>query len=325
MTHRVSPRRRAASAWTARTLAPPGPACQSHPVSILDLTGKNAFVTGVSDDGGFAWAIAKALGAAGANVYLACHPRVVGIVERFVTKDKYAESRKLPYGVEGELEVKGIIPCDVEFDRAEDVPEERRASKGYAGLDASIAGSFAKFDELTAGGGVDILIHSVAFSPEIQKPHLEVSRAAYLQAVSISSYSMVALVREALPRMEGRDASVVGLSYLASQRVTPGYGGGMATAKAALECDARSLAWFAGEAGVRVNILSPGAYPSRAAKSIGAIQDMVAQSAQRSPLRRAISAEEVADACLFMCSPLARGITGDVVYVDAGFHAMSAL
>lgn len=294
-------------------------------MAILDLSGKNAFVTGVSDDGGFAWAIAKSLAAAGANIYLACHPRVVGIVERFATKDKYVESRKLPYGVDGELDVKAIIPCDVEFDTLEDIPEDRREGKGYKGIDPSIAGAFARFDELTGSGGVDILLHSVAFSPEIQKAHLDVSRGAYLQAMSISSYSLVALTREALPRMKGRDASVVGLSYLASQRVTPGYGGGMASAKAALECDARALAWFAGEHGVRVNIVSPGAFPSRAAKSIGAIDEMVTRSAERSPLRRAIDADEVADACLFMCSPMARGISGDVMFVDAGYHAMSAI
>lgn len=294
-------------------------------MGILDLTGKNAFVTGVSDDGGFAWAIAKALQAAGAKVFLACHPRVVGIVERFVTRDKYAESRALPYGAEGELTPVAIIPCDVEFDTAEDIPADRRDGKGYKGLDPSVRGAFAKYDELSGGEGVDILIHSVAFSPEIQKVHIDVSRNAYLQAMSVSSYSLVSLVREALPRMKDRGASVVGLSYLASQRMTPGYGGGMASAKAALECDARALAWFAGEHGVRVNILSPGAYASRAAKSIGAIEDMIDQSAARSPLRRPIDTGDVADACLFLASSLSRGITGDVVYVDAGFHAMNGV
>ena len=293
-------------------------------MGILDLSGRNAFVTGVSDDGGFAWAIAKALQAAGATVYLACHPRVMGIVERFVTRDKYIESRQLPYGTSGELKPGGLIACDVEFDSSDAMPEELRNGKGYAGQDASIAGAFAKYDELSGGAGIDILIHSVAFSSEIKSPHIEVSRQAYLQAVSISSYSLIGLVRAALPRMQGRDASVIGLSYLASQRITPSYGGGMATAKAALECDARSLAWFAGEHGVRVNIVSPGAYASRAAKSIGAIDEMIEASAARSPLRRPIEASDVADTCLFLSSPLARNITGDVIYVDAGFHAMNS-
>lgn len=292
---------------------------------ILDLSGKNAFVTGVSDDGGFAWAIAKSLQAAGANVYLVCHPRVLGIVERFSSRDKYASSRQLPYGASGEFSPKGLIPCDVEFDTLEDIPPAQRGAKGYVNNDVSISGAMEAYDKLSGDGGIDILIHSVAFSSEIQRSHLEVSRKAYLQAISISSYSLVGLVRAALPRMKERGASVIGLSYLASQRVTPGYGGGMATAKAALECDARALAWFAGESGVRVNIVSPGAFASRAAKSIGSIDKMIEATAERSPLRRSIEAEEVADTCIFLSSALARGITGDVIYVDAGVHAMNAV
>lgn len=289
----------------------------------LDLSGKNAFVTGVADDAGFAWDIAKSLQAAGADVYLASHPRVVSIVERFIERDKYADSRKLPYGVEGELKPKALFGCDVEFDTADAIPEDRRAQKGYDG-DVSIAGAMAKFQELSGGGSLDILIHSVAFSPEIQNSHLETSRNAYLTAQSISAYSLVALTRAALPMMKD-GASVVGLTYLASTRVTPGYGGGMASAKAALECDARALSWFAGERGVRVNLVSAGPYASRAARSIGAITDMIDAAKERSPLRRSITGQDVADTTLFLCSPLAGAITGEIVHVDCGFHAMSAI
>lgn len=291
----------------------------------LDLSDKNALVTGVSDDVGFAWAISKALAAAGAKVYLACHPRVLSIVSRFLDRDKYAESRRLPFGVEGEFQVAGLIACDVEYDRQADIPADKAAMKGYEGEDASMEGAFRKFDALSGGAGLDILIHSVAFSPEIQKNNLEVSREAYLIAQSVSAYSLISMTREALPRMKDREGSIVGLTYQASQRATPGYGGGMASAKASLEQDARSLAWFAGEQGVRVNLVSPGPYASRAARSIGAIQDMIAHTAERSPLRRAITAEDVADAVLFLCSPLARSISGVCLPVDAGFHAMSAL
>lgn len=291
----------------------------------IDLTNKNAFVTGVADDGGFAWAIAKSLQAAGANVYLASHPRVLGIVERILKRPQNAESRKLPYGVAGEFAPKGLIGCDVEFDTAEQIPAEKKGVKGYGEEDVSIAGAIKKFSELSGGGGIDILIHSVAFSPEIQKTHLETSRAAYLTAMSISSYSLIAMTRAALPLMEGRNASVVGLSYLAAQRVTPGYGGGMAAAKAALECDARTIAWFAGEKGVRVNLISAGPYPSRAARSIGDVMEMVRHTAERSPLRRPIEAEDVADSTVYLCSPLSSAVTGSVIYVDAGFHVMSAL
>jgi enoyl-[acyl-carrier protein] reductase I len=288
----------------------------------IDLSGQNALVTGVADNVGFAWHIAKSLHAAGANVLLACHPRVVSIVERFLERDKYAESRQLPYGKEGAFVAGALYPCDVSYDSEEDVPEEVKGQKGYRDQAVSVG---ALMDRVQADHGhLDIVIHSVAFSPEIAKPHLDVSRGAYLTALSISSYSLVSLTRAALPLMKDRKGSVVGLSYLAAQRAVPFYGGGMATAKAALECDARMLSWFAGEVGHRVNIVSAGPYASRAAKSIGDIQEMIDATAERSPLRRAIEAQEVADSVLYLCSSLSTGVTGDVHYVDAGYHAMGA-
>lgn len=286
----------------------------------INLSGKTALVTGVADDVGFGWHIAKALQAAGAEVLLASHPRVVSIVERFLTRDKYAESRKLPLGVEGEFKPKALFGCDVGYDTLADIPDEVKAQKGYGEADVSIAGAMERVKAET--GHLDIVIHSVAFSPEIQNPHIEVSRQAYLTAMSISSYSLVALTRAALPLMKGREGAVVGLTYLASDRVVPFYGGGMATAKAALECDARFLSWFAGEEGHRVNLVSAGPYASRAARSIGDMATMVDETAKRSPLRRAIEADDVANAALFLCSDLARNVTGTCMFVDAGYHAM---
>jgi enoyl-[acyl-carrier protein] reductase I len=291
----------------------------------IDLTGKNAFVTGVADDGGFAWVIAKSLKAAGARVYLASHPRVVGIVERVLKRNLNAESRKLPYGVDGEFQPDGLFGCDVEYDTKDDMPPDVQAARGYAETDVSIAGAFAKYRELSQNAPLDIVLHSVAFSPEITKTHIETSRKAYLTAQSISAYSLVSLTRAALPLMEGRTGSVVGLTYLASERVVPGYGGGMASAKASLECDARVLSHFAGQKGCRVNLISAGPFPSRAAKSIGDINQMIEGTAAKSPLKRPITAQEVADATVFLCSPLASGITGEVLYVDCGYHVMSAL
>lgn len=286
----------------------------------IDLSGKTALVTGVADDVGFGWHIAKALQAAGADVILASHPRVVSIVERFLTRDKSAESRKLPFGAPGEFKPKALLGCDVGYDTDADVPDEVRAQKGYGDVDVSIDGCMKRVRELSPH--VDIVIHSVAFSPEIQNPHIDVSRQAYLTAMSISSYSLVALTRAALPLMKGREGVVVGLSYLASERVVPFYGGGMATAKAALECDARFLSWFVGEEGHRVNLVSAGPYASRAARSIGDMATMVTETASRSPLRRAIEADDVANATLFLCSDLARNVTGTCLFVDAGYHAM---
>lgn len=287
----------------------------------IDLTGKNALVTGVSDDGGFGWAIAKALQAAGAKVYLACHPRVTNIVSMLMRRPGTAESRKLPHGADGELKPEAIIACDVAYDTLADIPEDVRSGRAYEG-DASIQGMIAKYKELTGGAGIDVLVHSVAFSPEIQKSHLETSRAAYLTAASVGAYSLIALVREALPLMAGRNASVVGITYQAGERVVPGYGGGMATAKAALENDVRYMAHFAGAAGVRVNAVSPGPFPSRAARSIGDIDSMVKLAIEKSPIKRAISAEDVADTVLFLASPLSGAITGENIHIDCGYHVM---
>ncbi|MGF1511572.1 MAG: SDR family oxidoreductase [Myxococcota bacterium] len=289
----------------------------------LNLSGKNAFVTGVSDDVGFGWHIAKALKAAGASVYLACHPRVLSIVERILTRGKNAEARQLPYGAQGEFQPDGMFGCDVEYDHWDEIPDDKRKMKGYQEQDVSIEGAMKRFDALT-GGDLDILIHSVAFSPEIQKSHIEVSRHAYLQAMSVSAYSLVALTQAGLSRFRP-GGSAVGLSYLAAQRTVPFYGGGMSSAKAALESDARTLAWFAGERSVRVNVISAGPYASRAAKSIGDIEHMVNTTTPKSPLRRPITPEQVANAALFLCSGMAEGITGEVIFVDAGFHAMAGL
>ena len=288
-------------------------------VAPLNLSGKVALVTGVADDVGFAWHIAKALQAAGADVILLSHPRVCSIVERFLTRDKSIESRALPFGVAGEFKPKALYGCDVACDTAADIAPEMKGEKGYD-FDVSIEGAFARVKELVPA--IDIVIHSVAFSPEIAKSLPDVSRKAYLMAQSVSSYSLTALCRAAAPLMTGRGGYVVGLSYMASERAVPFYGGGMSSAKASLESDSRLLSWFLGAEGHRVNIVSAGPYASRAAKSIGDIGAMIDNTAQRSPLRRAIDAEDVANAVLFLCSDLSRNITGTTVYVDAGYHAM---
>lgn len=285
------------------------------------LKGKTAVVTGVADNVGFGWHIAKTLQAAGAHVILSCHPRVKSIVERFLAGEKYRDSRLLPFGA-GEFKPLALIPCDAAADTAQDLSAEQLETKGYNDTDVSIEGSMTKIKSYT--DGVDILIHSIAFSPEVTKTHMHVSRSAYLTAMSVSSYSLVSLTRAALPLMQGRKGSIVGLTYLAGERAVPYYGGGMASAKAALECDARMLSWEIGELGHRVNLISAGPYASRAARAIGEIGTMIEATAARSPLRRAIEADEVANTALFLCSDLSSAITGEVIHVDAGYHAMGA-
>lgn len=288
----------------------------------LDLGGKVALVTGVGDNVGFAWHIAKALQAAGAKLFFACHPRLVGIVESILERDADAESRVLPFGA-GTLRVEKVYACDVSFDTMDDVDEKTRNDRRYQKHgDYSIQGLMERLKQ--DAGALDILIHSIAFSPEIQKKALDTSRSAYLTALSVSAYSLTALLRAAQPLMENRPggAAAVGLTYLGGDRVVPHYGGGMSAAKAALQIDAKQLASNLGPKNIRVNLISAGPYASRAARAIGDIGKMISYAAERSPLPRPIEAEEVANACVFLCSPLSSAITGHILYVDCGYNVM---
>src|SRR4029077_2839819 len=193
--------------------------------------------------------------------------------------------------------------------------EEQYGDYSIQGLMKAVGDSF---------GAVDVLVHSVAFSPEIKNKAADTSRKAYLTALSISAYSLTALLRAAQPLMENRPggAAAVGLTYMGGDRVVPHYGGGMSTAKAALQIDAMQLASNLGPKNIRVNLISAGPYASRAARAIGDIDQMITYAAQRAPLQRGIEAEEVANAAAFLCSPLASAITGEVLYVDCGYNVM---
>jgi enoyl-[acyl-carrier protein] reductase I len=292
----------------------------------LDFAGKLALVTGVGDDLGFAWHIAKALNAAGARLAFATHPRLVNVVENILERDQDAKSRVLPFGA-GNLKVEKVYACDVSYDTMDDADETARADRRFAKMveryaDFSIKGLT---EHLTKDfGAVDILIHSIAFSPEIKNKAVATSRKAYQIALGVSAYSLTALLRSLEPLMENREAGAcaVALSYLGGDRVVPHYGGGMSTAKAALQIDAKQLAHNLGPKNIRVNVISAGPYASRAASAIGDIDEMINYAAQRSPLPRAIRAEEVANATVFLCSPLASAITGHVLYVDCGYNVM---
>jgi enoyl-[acyl-carrier protein] reductase I len=289
----------------------------------IDLAGQVALVTGVGDNESFAWFIAKALKAAGAKIVLACHPRMVGIVESILTRSQDAESRKLPDG--SELKVEKILPCDASYDTMADVPEAVRTDRRYAKFsDYSIQGTVDAVGK--EFGGIDILIHSIAFSREITKLAKDTSRAAYFEALGISAYSLTSFLRAAERYMEGRShgGSAVALTYLGGERVIPYYGGGMSTAKAALQIDAKQLAQNLGAKNIRVNCISAGPYASRAARSIrpGEFEKSVEYAAVRSPLPRPIKPEEVANATVFLCSPLASAVTGQILYVDCGYNVM---
>ncbi|MBA3457615.1 MAG: enoyl-[acyl-carrier-protein] reductase [Deltaproteobacteria bacterium] len=284
----------------------------------IDLAGKHALVAGVGDERGFGFFIAKALADAGATVSVATWPPLFKMFKLMLTRPQSAEFLTLRDG--SKLELAAVYPYDAEYDRLEDVPADIREHRRYKDLgDFTTTGLAAA---VAAAGGVDIVVHSLANGPEVQKPLLETSRPGYLAAISTSAYSHVSLVQHLGPHMRA-GSSFVALSYLASTRVVPAYGGGMSAAKAALESDARVLAFEAGRRwGHRVNVISPGPYKSRAAEAIGPVDRMIRYAVHNAPLPEVLSPEEVGAAAAFLSSPLASGITGSVVYVDKGFHAM---
>ena len=287
----------------------------------IDLKGKRALVAGVADDGGFGFAIAKALAEAGATVCVGTWPPALNIFNNLLERGKMDESRRLSNG--DLLQFERIYPLDAAFDRLVDAPDDLRSSKRYKDTgDFSIEGLASRLESDFGNPAFDILVHSLANSPEVKKTLLETSRAGYLSAVSVSAYSLVAMLQRLGPLMRPKGATV-SLTYMASERAIPGYGGGMSSAKAALESDTRTLAFEAGRAwGIRVNTISAGPYASRAASAIGIIERMVEYCAANSPLPEALAAEDVGHAAAFLCSPLAAGITGSTVYVDKGYHSM---
>ncbi|MBL8998606.1 MAG: enoyl-[acyl-carrier-protein] reductase [Gemmatimonadales bacterium] len=287
----------------------------------IDLKGKRALIAGVADDGGFGFAIAKAMIQAGATVCVATWPPALNIFLNLLERGKMDESRKLPDG--SLLEFEKIYPLDAAFDRLEDAPAEIRENKRYKDTgDFSLEGLAARMRADFGEQPLDILVHSLANGPEVKKPLLEVSRNGYLAAVSVSAYSLIGMLRAFGPMLRP-GSSVASLTYMASERAIPGYGGGMSSAKAALESDTRVLAFEAGRKwGARVNTVSAGPYASRAASAIGIIGAMVKYCEANSALPQALDASEVGHATAFLCSPLASGITGATVYVDKGYHAM---
>ena len=287
----------------------------------IDLSGRNALVAGVADDGGFGFAIAKALAEAGASVSVGTWPPALNIFNNLLERGKMDESRRLSNGKM--LEYAHIYPLDAAYDTLADVPEDVRTSKRYKDTgDFSIDGLATRIRQDIGEQSLDIVVHSLANGPEVKKPLIETSRNGYLAAMGVSAYSLVSMVSRLGPLMRP-GGSFLSLTYMASERVIPGYGGGMSSAKAALESDTRTLAYEAGQKfNVRVNAISAGPFASRAASAIGIIERMVDYCAKNSPLTDPLTAEEVGSAAAFLSSPLASGITGSTVYVDKGYHSM---
>lgn len=297
--------------------------CADHARQMigLDLKGRRALVAGVSDDVGFGFAIARALAEAGASVCLGCWPPALGIFETLLRRGKLDQARQLSSG--GELTFERIYPLDAAYDTLDDVPAEVKENRRYSGRgDFTISGLAKRMKEDFGAPQLDVLVHCLANGPEVHKPLIETSRQGYLAALSVSAYSLVSMVQHLGPLMP-RGGSVMSLTYLASERVIPGYGGGMSSAKAALEADTRYLALQAGRRyGLRVNTISAGPVATRAASVTGIIDEIVNYYAANAPLPERLTTQEVASVAAFLASPLASAVTGTTLYVDKGYHAM---
>ncbi|MBA2392571.1 MAG: enoyl-ACP reductase [Ktedonobacteraceae bacterium] len=252
------------------------------------LEGKTALIFGVANDRSLAWAIAQALAREGARIVIAYQERMERLVRRLAT----------------EIPDTLLVRCDVQDDQQ---------------LDAVFAEVAAVFD-----GGLDILIHSVAFAPkqELENRFWQTTREGFQTTMDISAYSLVAMARRALPLMQARGGgSILTSTYMASERVISEYKV-MAIAKSALECSVRYLAGELGEYNIRVNAVSPGPVNTLAARGVSGFIDFLDDFNKKAPLHRIVEQSQVGDAALFLCSPLANAITGEILHVDSGYNIM---
>jgi len=251
------------------------------------LAGKRAAIFGVANDHSIAWAIAQRFRAEGAELALT-YPNAA--IEKRVRP--LAES----------IGVECVLPCDVSDD---------------AQLDAAFGALRERWGEM------DALVHSLAFADrdDLKGRFVDTPRQSYHVALDVSAYSLVAMARRAEPLLAPRRGAIVTMTYLGAERVIPHYNV-MGIAKAALEASVRYLAWDLGETGVRVNAISAGPLRTLSAAGIAGFKTMLHHNAEHAPLRRNVTPEEVAGAALFLCSPAAAGVTGEVLHVDAGYNVM---
>jgi enoyl-[acyl-carrier protein] reductase I len=251
------------------------------------LEGKHGLILGIANKRSLAWGIAQSVAREGARLAVT-----------FQGERLEENVRDLAAGLDRPL----ILPCDVGKD------EELET------LAASVKKEF---------GGLDFVVHAVAFAlrEELDGDFVNTSREGYRIAQDVSAYSLTALVRRMAPLMEGRAGSVVTLTYLGGERVVPHYNV-MGVAKAALEMSVRYLAADLGPRGIRVNAISAGPIKTIASSGVHGISKMLEYHRSHAPLRKNTEQEEVGDAALFLVSGLSRGITGEVLHVDGGFHVM---
>jgi len=264
----------------------PPTVAQGFDPDVTDFTGKQGLIVGVANKRSIAWAIAQATASRGARLALTYQGRF----EEHVTELS-----------QGLSETPLVLPCDV-------------------ASDDDIAAVFAKVEQ--EFGGLDFVVHGAAFAPreELSAPFSQTSRDGFRMALDISAYSLIALSRGAAPLMERRGGgSILTLTYLGSERVFPNYNV-MGVAKAALESTVRYLAADLGPKNIRVNAISAGPIKTLAAAGISGFSSILAVYRERAPLRRTIETSEVGDAAAFLLGEGGRGITGEVLMVDAGYH-----
>lgn len=251
------------------------------------LDGRKGIIFGVANDKSIAWAIAKALSAEGAEL-------------AFTYAGEVLEKRVRPLAES--LGSKIIIPCDVSRD--DQIQQV--------------------FDEIQAHfAHLDILVHAIAFAnrEDLKGDYLNTSREGFRLALDVSAYSLTALACHAAPLMEGRPASIITLTYLGAEKVIPRYNV-MGVAKAALEASVRYLAADLGSKGIRINAISAGPIRTLASAGISGFLEMLHHVEAKAPLRRNVSAEEVARTAVYLASDLSSGVTGEVIFVDAGYNIM---
>lgn len=249
--------------------------------------GKRGLVLGVANKRSIAWAIAKRLADEGATMAFT-----------FQGERIEANVRELAESVSSPL----ITPCDVR--------EEADCTRAVA-------------EAAQALGGLDFVVHSVAFAAaeDLEGRFTDTPRDRFWMALDISAYSLVAIARAAEPHLAETGGSIVTMTYLGGERAVPHYNV-MGVAKATLDASMRYLTWDLGEKGIRVNAVSAGPVRTLAARSIAGFSTMEEKYAERAPLRRHITAEDVGAASAFLLSDDARNITGTILYVDSGYHAM---
>ena len=253
------------------------------------MSGKKVLITGMLSNRSIAYGIAKAMHREGAA--LAFTFQGEGVKDRVVA-------------LAAEFGSDLTLPCDVTNDEQ---------------IDSLFAGLEKRWD------GLDGIVHSIAFAPReaLSGDYLDsLTRDAFRVAHDISSYSFAALAKRALPLMLGRKAALLTLTYLGAERAMPNYNV-MGPAKASLEANLRYMAFSLGPKGIRVNAISAGPIKTLAAAGIGSFGKILAYNEKVAPLRRNVTTEEVGNAAAFLCSDLASGITGEIVYVDAGFNTIA--